>query len=211
MQVQDIVNASSTDIRSVLASTGTDANVFIPWVDQVHKDVLHTSMYAPLNAGVQTVDTTLGTSSYALQTPVRRISLLYDRTFDHILTPMDGMGFPTQKADSSPTSQAPMPEAMLSSTTSTEWPSFFRRIGNNQLIIFPAPQKAPFLSTLEVHYEGYVADLTALTSALIVPSDGIDLIVAGVNMKACQFLKLPAEAQMWQQVYEQKKNGSPQT
>jgi hypothetical protein len=208
MQVQDVVNAVSNDIRQVLASSGTDALIFIPWVDQVHKDALHSSLYNPIIQSMQAIDVIQNQSVYGLTTPVRRIQLVYDRTFDRVLTPMDSMAYPTQKQDQQPVQQAPMPEAMLSATTSDQWPSFYRRVGESTLYLFPAPQKAVFNGIYEIHYEGLVPDLQNLTDVLLIPDDGIDLMVAGVNMKATQFLKLTSEAQMWQQIYEQKKHAS---
>jgi hypothetical protein len=55
MTVQDIVDSSSTDFRSVLANTGADAGLFVSWVDRIHKDALHTSIYNPLTQVVATV------------------------------------------------------------------------------------------------------------------------------------------------------------
>jgi hypothetical protein len=67
--------------------------------------------------------------------------------------------------------------------------------------------EAAFNGTYEIHYEAQVADLTALTDVLVVPNDGKDMIVAGVNSYVAQFLHLDTEAQFWTQQYEMLKKG----
>lgn len=211
MQVQDVINSTSNDIRSVLSTSAPDANIFIPWVDRIQKDCLHTSVFNALLQNVETMTVVEGTSTYTLTTPVRRVLLVYDRTFDRLLTPMDNIAFPTQKADASPGTQATMPQSMLSISTMEQWPEYYRRIGQNTIYLFPAPQKSVFNGTYEVHYEGNAPDLVNLTDTLLIPNDGEDLVVAGVNMMACQFLKLDQEVQTWAQLYESMKKGTAQS
>lgn len=211
MTVQDIVNSTSNDIRGLLSTTAPDANIFIPWVDRIHKDALHTSVFNYMIQSVENINVVSGTSSYTLTTPARRILLVYDRTFDRVLTPVDDLGYPTQKADASPGVQSPVPQSMLSISTMEQWPEYYRRIGDSNVYIFPAPQKTAFNGTYEIHYEGYAPNLIALTDTLLIPDDGKDLVAAGVNMLACQFLKLDAEVQTWAQLYESMKKGTAQS
>lgn len=207
MLVQDIINSTATDIRGVLSTSAPDANIFIPWVDRIHKDVLHTSLFNHLIQAVQTVSVTQNTSTYSLGTPARRITMVYDRTFDRIVLPIDALALPTTKGDAQDSAPATLPKPMISAATSEQWPEYYRRIGASSLYLFPAPQKAAFAGTYEIHYEGYAPDLTALNSSLLVPNDGQDLVTAGVNREACQYLKLATEAQYWAAVYESMKKG----
>src|SRR5882762_4818484 len=91
MNVQDIVNAVSIDTRQVLSPSGNDANVIMSWVDRVHKDVLHSSLYINQNLATTSIGTVIGTNAYTLSpiTPIRRIVSVYDVTFNQALTPSD--------------------------------------------------------------------------------------------------------------------------
>lgn len=212
MTVQDIVNSVSIDMRGVLSNAAPDANLIIPWVDRIHKDSLHTSLFNYLLRGVTTVSVTLGVSAYTIAPSggavVRRILSVYDRTFDRILLPYEDIGFPATKGDALPPQGLDTPKALLTTTTMEQWPEYYLREGVNKLTIFPAPQKAAFNGTYEVHYEQQAADLVNLTDTLLVPNDGKDLIVAGVNMYSSLYLKNVTEAQGWQQQYEAMKRGS---
>jgi hypothetical protein len=211
MQVQDVINASSTDFRSVLSSSAPDSSLFISWVDRIHKDALHTGIYNPLLQLIASISVVTGTSSYAIPVTggaIRRIQLVYDRTFDRILTPIESLIFPTSTEDAaSPRQPLQIPKPMLSASTMEQWPEYYKREGASTLVIFPAPQKAAFNGTYEVHYEMQVPDLTTTTSTLLIPDDGMDQVVAGVNSYVAQFLHLDQESQFWAQQYDLLKKG----
>lgn len=67
LTVQDIVNSTSQDIRSVLGTSGSDATKITDWVDRVQKDCLHSSVYSYLNVGSVSFSTVINQSSYQLQ------------------------------------------------------------------------------------------------------------------------------------------------
>src|SRR5690242_1254338 len=85
MTVQDVVNAVTTDIRQVLSATAPDADILISWVDRVHKECLHASAYSYLLDDVQSVATVVNTNTYNLTPTPRKITAVYDRTFDREL------------------------------------------------------------------------------------------------------------------------------
>lgn len=211
MVVQDIINDSTNDMRQVL-NASTDAGILIPWVNRVQKDVLHTSLYNYLLQQMIPVSVVANTSMYTLTTganTIRRIILVYDRTFDRVLLPIDNIDFPAAKADAVANQQGsanPMP--MLTATTMQQWPEYYRREGSNSLVLFPAPQKTVFNGTYEVHIEANAPDLANITDTLTIPNDAKDLVVAGVNAMACQYLHLDAETQFWTSIYEQMKKGT---
>ncbi len=94
MVVQDIINASSTDFRSVLASSSPDSALFVSWVDRIQKDALHTGIYNPLLLVTSTISVISGTSLYSISVTggaIRRIQLVYYRTFARILLPLKVM------------------------------------------------------------------------------------------------------------------------
>lgn len=210
MLVSDVIAAVYNDIRQVLNTT-TDVAIYIPWVNRIQQDVLHTSLFNYLIQNVETISVVEGTTNYSLSDPVRRVTLVYDRTFDRVLQDVDQLGLaPKQDAAPSPNPQGTISGTMLSAETMTQWPLYYRRIGDGTVYIFPAPQKAAFNGTYEVHYEAPVAWVSESTDTLTVPDDGLDLMVAGVDMMACNYLKLYDEAAKWQALYEQMKNGVAQ-
>jgi hypothetical protein len=97
---------------------------------------------------------------------------------------------------------------MLNAETMAQYPKYYHLEGANTLELFPAPQKAAFNGTYEVHYEIQAPDVTTLSQVLLVPNDGEDMIVAGVNQYVAQFLHLDQEAQFWTQQYEAYKKGT---
>lgn len=204
MQVSDIINDVYNEVRQLLNTT-TDASIYIPWVNRIQKDALHTSLFNYLIEATETITTTQDTSLYTLTTPVRRVILVYDRTFDRILQDLDDVMAPKQDATSPPGPS--INTSMLSAETMTQWPVYYRRTNNNTITLYPAPQKNVFGGTYEVTYETYTPDLAATTDTLLIPSDGKDLIVAGVSMLATNYLKLTDENARWAAEYDRMKNG----
>lgn len=201
MTVQDIVTATCTDMRQLLSDQPPDASIIIPWVDRIQKDAIHSSLFGYLTRNVAIINTTQDVSSYQVPlglNSMRRILSVYDRTFDRALIPYvkltEGLGLDKQ-----------VPEAMLSAETMVQWPVYYLREGQTTVFIFPAPQKPAFQGTLEVHYEAGVPSLVNLTDTLIIPDDGKDLIVAGVNSFTASYLKQAEESQRWAALYEQMK------
>lgn len=207
MLVSDVMADVYNDVRQVL-NTSTDAAIYIPWVNRIQHDVLHTSLFNYLVQATENFTAAQDTFSYTLTTPVRRVLLVYDRTFDRALQDFDDIMAPKQDA-TSPAGPA-ISGTMLSAETMTQWPLYYRRTGATGITLFPAPQKAAFGGTYEVHYETYAPDVAATTDALLVPNDGKDLMVAGVNTYAMSYLKLYDEVGKWQQTYEAMKNGIAQ-
>lgn len=204
MLVSDVMNDVYNEVRQLLNTT-TDANVYIPWVNRIQKDVLHTSLFNYLIQSEETFTATQDDYSYTISTPVRRIILVYDRTFDRILQDLDDILAPKQ--DATTPSGPTINTSMLSAETMTQWPVYYRRTGATTITLFPAPQKAAFGGTYEVQYETYTQDIANTTDTLTVPSDARDVMVAGVSAAALNYLKLYDEASKWQSEYERMKNG----
>jgi len=204
MTVQDIVTATATDMRQLLSDQLPDASIIIPWVDRIQKDALHSSLFNYLLHATTTFPVIVGINSYSLiigaapGTIVRRILAIYDRTFDRALIPFDkvvqGLG-----------GSAQVPEALVSAETMVQWPCYYMRDGASSAYIFPAPQKSVFGGTYEAHIEIGAPNLLNLTDTLLIPDDGKDLIVAGVNSFTASYLKNGDESQRWAALYEQMK------
>lgn len=207
MLASDIIASVYNDVRQVLNNT-TDVSIYIPWVDRIQKDCLHTSLFNYLLQTTENFTATQDTFAYTLGTPVRRVILVYDRTFDRALQDFDDIMAPKQ--DATAPNGPTISGSMLSAETMTQWPLYYRRTGATGITLFPAPQKAAFGGSYEVHYETYAPDITSPSDALLIPNDGKDLVVAGVNVYALSYLKLYEEAQAWKATYDAMKNGIAQ-
>lgn len=213
LSVQNIVDAVSTDVRQQLSNSGSDATLMIGWVDRIHKDCLHSSLYNHLNQAFTTQVLTAGVSSYGLSVSptIRRITMVYDRTFQRMLLPIESATapYPTSTSVAPPGALPPeqAPKFLTSAKTMGPWPEYYTMTNTSNLIIFPAPSTATWAGTLEIHYEQQVADLANLSDALTIPNDGKDIVVAGVNSLALFYLQKPEEAMVWQQSYERMKRG----
>lgn len=212
MQAQVIVNNSSIDFRNVLSNSSPDSALFLSWVDRIQKDALHTSLYSYLLSTVAPISVVSGTSTYVIPTTngaIRRIEMVYDRTFDRLLLPVDSVSFPTNLgAQDSVRQPLQIPQEMLTAELNSEWPKYYKfTLGGVNLTLFPAPQKAAFDSTYEVYYTMQAPDVTTLSQTLLLPDDAEDLVTAGVNAYVAQFLHLDTESQYWSQQYEMYKKG----
>ena len=214
MTVQDIVNAVSTDTRQVLNSSGNDANVIMSWVDRVQKDVLHSSLYVNQNLATTSISTAISTNSYTLtpSTPIRRIVSVFDITFNMSLSPSDvDLDAPTPvqaRVDEEGGKTAIGSPRPFQAYTFGGTPEFFRFIAPTTLVIRPAPPSTAWLSTLNITYEQLVPTVTSLTTTLLVPDDGKDVVCAGVNWMAMAYIGRQQEAMSWFQLYQQLKQGN---
>jgi hypothetical protein len=216
MIVQDIINAVSIDTRQVLTNSGNDAFVILNWVDRVHKDVLHTTLYANQNLATTSFTTTVGQTNYTLTptTAIRRIVSIYDSTFNMSLTPADiDLDSPSpvqtrvneEAGRPSAAINQPQPYAAYHFGGTSE---YYRFIAPATLLVRPAPSTTAFVSTLNIVYEQLISTLSSLSAPLIVPDDGKDIVVAGVNWMAMAYIGKSQEAASWFQLYQQLKQGN---
>lgn len=210
LTVSSIQADVSIDVRQVLAPTDSK---LIGWIDRIHKDCLHSSVYSYLNINTTSFTTSSGTQQYSLTpTNIRRVLGMYDQTRNRIL-------FPIERA-TSPTSQVEKqePGAGQQSGPDTKYgtgftralslqsgqPEYFRHIGAQTVSLFPIPSQG---LSIGVSYEQQVVTLVNPTDVLIMPEDSRDMVVAGVNWLANAFLKRNEEAQAWLQIYQALKKG----
>lgn len=223
LTVSSISNDVSIDIRQVLVPTDTK---LIGWIDRVHKDCLHSSLYSPLIVARQTFATIAGQALYTLApTPgvtgagpgIRRILGVFDSSRNRILFPIERASSPVSQVDK----QEPMPGQVGSSqlefgqpltspiSLQAGQPGYFRyfpnaAVGAPALALIPVPATALNIS---VTYELQVITLVNETDPLLIPEDGRDMVVAGVNYLANIFLKRMDEAQIWAQIFSSLKTG----
>lgn len=200
MTGQDIINSTSQDVRQVIQASGSGQTILLDYVDRVQKDCLHSGVFAFLNRATTTVTLVSGTSSYTLTpTTIRSIAFVYDRTLQIPLNPLPDM-----------VPAVPDPiglQTLMKAASAGGSPSFYRLVGQQNLVVFPTPLAA---DTLEIHYTNQVTTLASATTTLTIPDDGKDMVVAGTNMLAQFYLGRIQEAQAWMQLYQQLK-GAPTT
>lgn len=200
----------SIDVRQVL--TPTDSKM-IGWVDRIHKDCMHSSVYSYLNITTTSFQTAVGQQQYSLApTNIRRILGMYDQTRNRILFPIERATSPTSQVEK----QEPGPGQNSGPDTKygqgftralslqSGQPEYFRHLGPQTVSLFPIPNQ---VVSVGVSFEQQVVTLVNSTDALIIPEDGRNMIVTGVNWLANTFLKRTEEAQAWLQVYTQLKTG----
>lgn len=218
LTLQSVANDSAIDVRQVLISNAaaypsTDFPLFSSWIDRIHKDCMHSSVYSYLNINTTSITTAIGQGSYNLTpTNIRRILGVFDFTRQRIL-------FPIERA-TSPLSQVEKQEpgagqqgagganytvpAVSPISLQVGQPAYFRHIGAQGLNLYPTPQVA---LQLNISFEQQVVTLVNATDQLLIPEDGRDMVVAGVNWLANVYLKRAEEAQAWAQIYNMLKTG----
>ena len=210
LTVAGIQSDVSIDVRQVLSPTDSK---LILWVDRVHKDLLHSSVYSYLNIATTSFTTVVGQQQYALTpTNIRRILGMYDQTRNRILFPIERATSPTSQVEKQEpgAGQASGPDTKYGQgftralSLQSGQPEYFRHIGAQTVSLFPIPNQAV---SVGVSYEQQVVTLVNPTDTLVIPEDGRDMVVAGVDWLANAFLKRTEEAQAWFQTYQQLKTG----
>ena len=207
LTVSSIASDVSIDIRQVLSTSGGDLTKLTGWIDRIHKQSLHSGVYSYLNIATTSFITQVNVSSYALTpTNIRRILGVFDATRQRILFPIERATSPVSQVEKqepgagqqgSPSIQFGQPGIVPMSLQASQ-PGYFRHIGAQQLNLYPSPQQ---VLGINVSYEQQVVTLVNPTDVLVVPEDGRDMIVAGVNYLAMMYLKRLDEAQIWAQIY----------
>ena len=212
LTVSSIAQDVSYDIRQVLGVTGSDLTILTGYIDRIHKDCLHSSLYSYLNIGTQIVTTGSGTTTYTLTGNIRRILGVYDLTRERILFSIDRATSPisqVEKQEPQPGQQggynAKFTQSQSAMSLQTSQPEYFRLIGTNTLRLYPTPKQTLQLS---VAYEQQVVTLVNPGDVLVIPEDGRDMVVAGVNYLANMFVKRAEDASTWAQIYEKLKTGA---
>lgn len=190
---QNVANAVSQDIRTVLAATSSDGAILLDYVDRIHKDLLHDSIYSHFNQSSEVVTTANGTKSYALSSStVRDVYFVYDRTRERELLPLK---------TSVPAGQDRGEWRII---MQSGLPEYYKLVGTQTLHLFGTPKQT---LSLDVHYDLLVSTLAGLSTVLTIPEDGLDAMVAGVNSLAFAYLNKNESAQMWDANYKRLKRG----
>lgn len=158
------------------------------------------------------MNTIVNTGTYTLSGNIRRIAGVYDTTRDRILFPIDRATAPVSQVEH----QEPQPgqqggyvtkftQPQSAISLQTSQPEYFRLLASNVMRLYPTPKA---ILALNVAYEQQVVTLVNPTDTLVIPEDGRDMVVAGVDYLAATFLKRAEEAQFWGGLYEKLKTGA---
>ena len=214
LTVQSVAADSNFDVRQAVGTgAGTPITVYTGFVDRIHKDCLHSSVYSYLNINTTNLTTVVGTGSYTLTpTNIRRILGVFDSTTQRILFPIERATSPVSQIEKqepgagqqgSPQVTFGQPGIVPMSLQSGH-PGYFRHIGAQTLNLYPTPQQ---VRVMNVSYEMQVVTLVNAADTLVIPEDGRDMVVAGVNYLANLLVKRMDEAQTWAQIYAALKKG----
>lgn len=210
LTVQTVANDVAIDVRQVLLATDTK---LIGWIDRIHKDCLHSSVYSYLNISTTSFQTVVAQQQYSLSpTNIRRILGMYDQSRNRVIFPIERATSPTsqvEKQESGPGKDGASetkygPGFTRALSLQSGQPEYFRHIGAQIISLFPIPQQ---VLNIGVSFEQQVQTLVNPTDALVVPEDARNMVVSGVNFLANAFLKRTEEAQAWLQLYTQLKTG----
>jgi len=210
LTVASIQTDVSIDVRQVLVATDSK---MIGWVDRIHKDCMHSSLYSYLNITTTGFATVAAQQQYTLTpTNIRRILGMYDQTRNRVLFPIERATAPTSQVEKQEpgAGQASGPDTKYGQgftralSLQSGQPEYFRHIGAQVVSLFPIPQQ---VVSIGVSYEQQVVTLVNPTDVLVIPEDARDMLVAGVNWLANVFLKRTEEGQAWLQMYQSLKTG----
>ena len=218
LTVQNVVDDVSIELRKVLDGTGgsgDDFNLILRWVDQTHKDLLHTGIYRHVLRKQTTVTSTAGTRSYAITpTDVRRIEAVYSRPQELFLSSIAD-ALPTVMADVPDQGHTGRPDKFLATfRASTPYPQYYwlqttvtSGTPAHTLFIAPAPLAAEHAGTVDIYYIKQAATVAAAATALDAGEDSRDAMVAGVLARAYRYFHDFEASAYWKAIYEEMKLG----
>ncbi|KKM21361.1 hypothetical protein LCGC14_1636210 [marine sediment metagenome] len=220
LTVQNVVDDVSFELRKGLldgtSGSGDDFNLIVRWIDQVQKDLLHTSIYRHALRNTEDVTSVAGTLSYLLTAiDIRRMEAVFDQKSLTFLSPIELLFPPSSLSDPPDLPRSARPVSTVADLRAGSLTPRFYRLstvvssGTNAhtLHLFPSPKAAENAGTVTVYYIKHVA--TVATAAAQIPSgeDMRDAMVAGVLARAYNYLYLDDKTAQWEAIYERRKRG----
>lgn len=216
--VQTVADDVSYELRlkpldGTTGGSASDFALIARWVDQTHKDLLHSSALQHMLHASTTVSTVAGTRSYTLTpTDIRLVDAVYDERSDTFLSPLKESLSPSDLT-SSEKGGSPRPDKHVAAFRSTGLTSQFYRIqtsvlaGTNThtLFVFPPPSAAANTGTLTIFYTKQIPTVSASADFLYVGEDARDAMAAGTLIRAYRYLHNNTQAEVWRATYERLK------
>lgn len=219
LTVQNVVDDVSFELRKELDGTGGSGDAFdlmVRWIDQTHKDLMHTGVYRHALRTTTTVTSTAGTRSYAITpTNIRRVEAAFDHASEAFLHPVVESFTPSSLTDVSDRGGGARPDKHVAlHRVSTPVPQYYMLTTvvtsgtpAHTLHIFPPPLAAENAGTITIYYVKQATTVSAGGTALDAGEDSRDAMVAGVLARAYRYLHYFEEADRWERLYEQMKVG----
>ena len=218
LTVQNVCDDCSFELRKVLdgtSGTGADFNLLLRWIDQTHKDLLHTGIYRHALRKSTTVLSVAGTYSYAITpTDMRRIEAVFSRPQNIFLSAFTD-ALPTVMADPSDRGAQGRPDKFISTfRASTPYPQYYwlstvvtAGTPAHTINIAPTPIAAEHAGTLDIFYIKQATTVAAAATALEAGEDSRDAMIAGVLARAYRYLHNFEASEYWRGRYEEMKLG----
>lgn len=219
LSVQNVIDNVSFELRKVLDGTGgsgADFDLMLRWVDETHKDLMHTGIYQHALRTSTTITSAAGTRSYSITpTNIRRIDGVYDRTSESFLSPYVTVLAPASLADPVDRGSVARPDKYIASfRTSSAFPQYFRLstvvtsgTPAHTIHLYPAPEAAEHAGTVDIFYLKQAVTVSAAGTALDAGEDSRDAMTAGVLARAYRYLHAFEQAAYWTDLYESMKLG----
>ena len=219
LTVQNVIDDASFESRKVLDGTSGSGDAFdlmVRWVDQTHKDLMHTGIYRHALRATTPITSTAGTKSYAITpTDVRRVEAVFDSAQSNFLSPLGEVMAPSSLADPMDKGGSARPDKFIATfRASTAFPQYYwlstvvtAGTPAHTLHIFPAPLAAENAGTITIYYIKQAATVSAGATTLAAGEDSRDAMVAGVLARMYRYLHNTSQADYWKNVYEEMKFG----
>lgn len=228
LTVQNIADAVACETRNFFGTTSVDLTdatnlaLFTGWVDRIHKDVLHTSIWAAQMLTSETFESApyvegVSGSPYILAANnIRHVLTVHDIHNRRTIIPYHDLNFPA--ATSSPPERGGPPRTKWDQTqqTSATYPQYYifeacilAEDGSitQGIHLLPDPYDSAHAGTIRYFYTKMIHTLDAAADILLVPEDGKDIMVAGVSMLAWEYIGYRPKSEAWRVLYESMKKG----
>ena len=219
LTIQNVADDVTFELRKTLDGldgSGADFLLMQRWIDQTHKDLVHTGMYRHALRASTNVTTVAATRSYALTpTNVRRIEAVFNAVTETFLSPIGEVLSPSSLSDPMDRGGAARPDKHTAThRVSTPYPQYFwmstvitAGVAAHTLHVFPPPFAAEHAGTATAFYVKQATTVTGAATALDAGEDSRDAMVAGVLARAYRYKHHPEMAAYWHDLYEKYKYG----
>ena len=222
LTAQVVANDAARETRKYFYDTATDAvatsaeSLFVAWVNLIHQDVMHTSIWQKMVQTSEIFTSAPDGSPYILTANnLRHILSVHHLKNRRTLIPYHDMNFAA--ATSTPPERGGPPRTKFDQTqqSSSLFPQYYITEAccdtdgffTWAIHLLPDPQDTEHSGTIRYWYSKIIGEITSLGLNLNVPEDGRDIMVAGVAMKVSEYLKRPADFDRYRSMYEGMKKG----
>lgn len=194
----DVLTAVAQDVRNQLPA---DSPILLDYLDRVQRQVLRASKWRFLLSPPQTFNTVPGVSTYWVGdvnlAPAGMENTQLD-LLDVYTIKRDSVRDMTGFTNLAGTDESPLGPSWKQPGQPIQW-----QVDLNipyVLSLYPAPLD---VHTLEFRYYRQRRSITAVTDPLQIPWDYKDILIAGVNAYAFEFLRDSAQASVWASAFQQ--------